>query len=254
MKDLQAGMKWREWVMRWDRMQERYLVARSERFAVIARLIRDTQTNPRVILDLGCGTGTLGLSLLKQLPRARVIGIDLDFTLLPLARARTRRFPKRAHFLQLDLRDGAWVDAAPHSVDAVVSATALHWLSKSQLKRLYHQISTLLKPGGIFLNADHAGSDSPRIQDSWTKHRAVVQHAQPTREADDWDGFWSAYLQCLGPKAQEARTRILGKWQGIESGLPLIWHFDELRRCGFSSVDCFWRHDCDAIYGGLKKE
>ena len=38
-----ATLDWQSWVDRWDRMQERYLVNRTERFQVIARLIRATQ-------------------------------------------------------------------------------------------------------------------------------------------------------------------------------------------------------------------
>ena len=253
MNGLPVNKKWREWVLRWDRMQERYLVARSDRFAVIAQVIRDTQKHPKVILDLGCGTGTLSLYLLKKIPNVHMVGIDVDPTLLPLARSRTFRFSDRTRFLQLDLRGKTWVDSVPVPVDAVVSATALHWLNEQQLKRLYHQVSALLKPGGVFLNADHVGSDCPLIQDLWDKQRQTVQKAQ-RHDADDWDGFWKAYLGSLGPKEQKARTRALGKWEGIEQGLPLAWHFDELRRCGFSSVDCFWRHACDAVYGGLKNK
>jgi hypothetical protein len=35
-------------------------------------------------------------------------------------------------------------------------------------------------------------------------------------------------------------------------GLPLAWHFDRLRESGFAQVDCLWRCDGDAIYGGIK--
>jgi hypothetical protein len=66
-------------------------------------------------------------------------------------------------------------------------------------------------------------------------------------EADDWDGFWDAYLHALG-----AAPRKAGGWEGgVEVGLPLAWHLDVLRACGFRAVDCFWRCDCDAIYGGV---
>jgi hypothetical protein len=55
--------------------------------------------------------------------------------------------------------------------------------------------------------------------------------------------------------AQRIDERLLGDWEGgIEDGLPLAWHLDALRASGFRSVDCFWRCDCDAIYGGIKGE
>jgi len=94
---------WQTWVSRWDRMQERYLVARSEHFDIIARLIADTQTPVRNIVDLGCGTGTLTVSLLEKFPLVHTYGLDLDPTLLPLAHARSSIFADRTHFLQADL-------------------------------------------------------------------------------------------------------------------------------------------------------
>ena len=62
---------WREWVARWDRMQARYLVGRAERFAVIARLVRETQGPAPRIVDLGCGPGSLSAALLDAL-RTRI--------------------------------------------------------------------------------------------------------------------------------------------------------------------------------------
>jgi hypothetical protein len=47
------------------------------------------------------------------------------------------------------------------------------------------------------------------------------------------------------------RRAIHGEWRGIEEGLPLAWHLDALRVAGLSAVECFWRHDCDAVYGGF---
>jgi len=52
-------------------MQERYLADRNERFAIIARLIADTQDAEPLILDLGCGTGSLMAALLEAIPGAK---------------------------------------------------------------------------------------------------------------------------------------------------------------------------------------
>ena len=35
----------------------------------------------------------------------------------------------------------------------------------------------------------------------------------------------------------------------VEEGLPLAWHLDTVREHGFAHVDCFWRSDCDAVFG-----
>ena len=52
--------------------------------------------------------------------------------------------------------------------------------------------------------------------------------------------------------ARAVRADALGKWTGIEPGLPLAWHFAALRRARFTALDCFWRSEADAIYGGIR--
>jgi SAM-dependent methyltransferase len=262
------NLDWPTWVARWDRMQARYLVKREERFDTIARLIEATQgTSPRV-LDLGCGTGSLMAAILDTIPDATAVGVDLDQTLLWLAEKRLVSYGDRAKALLADLRKSDWPNAltpfAPSPktgrggwgvrFSAIVSATALHWLSSAQLSALYMQIASLLQPGGIFLNADHAASNNSAIQSAWERQRKKMRaDEQPDATADDWDGFWKAYLAALGPEAQAEREHAIGDWQGVEEGLPLSWHFDHLQQAGFTAVDCFWRVDCDAIYGGVRE-
>ena len=293
---LPPGFDWQRWVERWDRMQARYLVKREERFALLARLVRGEATHREgkgpsaQVVDLGCGPGSLMEVMLDAMPRAEVWGIDFDPAALLLAWARLARYGERAHLALADLRSPTWTDGLrtlgrlPRGVDAVVSATALHWLKPGPLATLYGQIAALLRPGGLFLNADHVGSDYPPLQAAWERHRAEMRAAQHDGRNDEvdrnpvadknpvgaslgsadpadansgspepWDEFWTAYTAALGLDAAEEGARVLGGWDGgVEQGLSLAWHLDALREAGFGAVDCFWRCDCDAIYGGFK--
>jgi len=270
---LPPGFDWQHWVARWDQMQSYYLVQREERFALLARTVRGVAgPSPRVV-DLGCGPGSLMEAILDVLPQAEMWGIDFDPAALLLARARLARYgQQRVHVTLVDLRSPAWMDGLPNQVDAVISATALHWLKPGPLATLYRQIAALLRPGGVFLNADHVGSDWPPLQAGWERHRTEMRAAQDEGgtaanessvnaepgSPEPWDAFWASYLSALdadatGPRSTEADARVLGGWDGgVEEGLPLAWHLDALREAGFGAVDCFWRCDCDAIYGGIR--
>lgn len=248
--ELPPGADVSEWVGRWDRMQERFLVAREERFAELVRLVRAAVPAPRCVLDLGCGTGSVAAHVLEAIPEVQVVAVDVDPTLLALARARCRRFGTRARFLETDLREAGWAGALEMRPDAAVSATALHWLTADQLAALYARLARTLAPGGVFLNADHVASSIPGVQAAWEATRSAELEAWKWR-GEGWEAFWEAYLALLGPEARAARQVALGEVHGIEDGLPLAWHLDALRRAGFTGVDCFWRCDCDAIYGGL---
>jgi SAM-dependent methyltransferase len=248
---LPPNFDWQLWIDRWDRMQERYLVRRKERFTIIANLIQATQPAQCRILDLGCGPGSTIFHLLASLPESQVIGVELDPTGLALAKPRLEKFGVRTTLIQADLRNPDWYKDIPLPLNAVVSATALHWLRNQELESLYHQLAQLLTSGGIFINADHIPSKTPAIQQYWEKHREEMRQEEGYTNADDWDGFWKEYGKALGVDLAAIRQPFIGKWSGIE--MPLEWHFDKLRDSGFINLDCYWRNDCDAIYGGIKK-
>jgi ubiquinone/menaquinone biosynthesis C-methylase UbiE len=234
-------------------MQDRYIPARKERFETIVRLIADTQQKVSRVLDIGCGTGSLMLPILETFPSAEVCGIDFDPLLLALAERRLAKFGDRVRLIDADLRKQNWLSFLPTPFDAVVSATALHWFSSQQLCRLYKQFALILRPCGIFLNADHAGSPCERVQKDWETQSRRLARKYEKSSTDDWDGFWRAYGQALKVDIQKFRKKLIGHWVGSEQGMPLQWHFEKLRASGFEAIDCFWRLDYDAIYGGIRR-
>jgi hypothetical protein len=66
-----------EWMERWDRMQARYLPHRQQRFELMVGLVQATQDQPTVVVDLGCGTGSLIATCLARFPSAELYGVDL---------------------------------------------------------------------------------------------------------------------------------------------------------------------------------
>lgn len=95
---------------------------RSRPFAdLVARL---GATDPRHLVDLGCGPGPLTAGLAQRWPDARVLGVDSSPAMVESARA--HRGP-RISFLLADLRDvEAWRGDQP--LDVVVSNAALQWV------------------------------------------------------------------------------------------------------------------------------
>lgn len=244
---------WQAWIKRWDLMQDFYIPARKERFEIVVQLIADSQREVSRVLDVGCGTGSLMLPILQKFPAAEIWGIDFDATLLTLAERRLAKFGGSAKLVRADLRKKGWTDIVGGPFDAIVSATALHWFSPAQLAQLYKQFAGILKPGGIFLNADHAGSRCEGIQKDWQGQRNRYTRKYESSVSDDWDGFWRAYGKAIKVDIGKFRKELMGSWVGSEMGQPLEWHFEKLKASGFEAVDCFWRLEFDAIYGGIRK-
>lgn len=122
---------WNAWQESWDRQQEWYMPDREDRFRIMLDMVEAlTGTAPRV-LDLACGTGTITARLLARFPEATSTGVDLDPALLTIARG-TFEGDGRVTFVEADLKDPHWPERLPHdSYDAVLTATALHWLHKA---------------------------------------------------------------------------------------------------------------------------
>lgn len=102
----------------------------------------DIRPNSRV-LDIGCGTGRLGLLVAESLGAdGRLIGID------PLPEririACSKKAPANAHFQVGVGEDLGFLDC--ESIDVVFLSAVYHWLSNKD--RALREISRVLKPGG----------------------------------------------------------------------------------------------------------
>lgn len=102
----------------------------------------DAITGPApTVVDLACGTGTVTCRLLDRFPAARSIAVDVDSVLLTIASA-TFADDDRVRVVDADLRDPAWVEAVTEpQVDAVLTATALHWLPEKTVQRVYSDLA-----------------------------------------------------------------------------------------------------------------
>jgi trans-aconitate 2-methyltransferase len=126
----------------WD--PEQYLRYADERsrpfFDLMARVQADA---PQLVVDLGCGPGTLTRALAQRWPVAQVVGVDSSPEMIAAAAAPL--VPgDRLMYVCADLRD--WQpERAP---DLVVSNAALHWVPDHL--GLIEQFAGWVRPGGAF--------------------------------------------------------------------------------------------------------
>ena len=105
----------------WD--PERYLAYADERARPFVELLaRVAATDPRTVVDLGCGPGTLTGLLAERWPEAEVTGLDASPEMVAAARGRG----DGVAYDVADLRD--WAAAAGEPVDVLVSNATLQWV------------------------------------------------------------------------------------------------------------------------------
>lgn len=236
------------WQESWDRQQEAYLPDREHRIATMLDAVEAiTDTAPPTVLDLAGGTGTISLRTLHRFPGAEVTVLDQDPVLLALAAA---SLDGRARLVSADLGTPAWTAGLPHRrYDAVLTATALHWLAPSRLTALYAEIRNVLRPGGIVANADHMPDEGlPGLT------KRLLATAQGRREARyatgaalSWPDWWTrvAADERLAP-LYARREQIYPDKHGSEWTPPASWHLDALRTAGYSETGLLWRGATDA--------
>lgn len=236
------------WIARWDAQQTGYIADREERFAVIGdvvvRAVGDT-TRP-IVLDIGCGPGSLASRLAHRLPHAVLLGVDVDPLLLALGRT---RYGHRVHFIDADVTAAGWTDALSpvEVIDAAVSTTALHWVPPEQLATLYADLAALLRPGGMLVNGDHL-----RLAD-----RALAELAEAAEQGraeragvtgnEDWSTWWDAIATEPALAQLQARRVERGLGHNYGNQLSVDEHVAMLQAAGFTSIGPVWQSGTDHV-------
>ncbi|MGD0937687.1 MAG: class I SAM-dependent methyltransferase [Streptosporangiaceae bacterium] len=248
------------WIDRWERQQEVSLPDREERFTALIDAVADGtgQADPLVI-DLGCGPGSLSVRLLGRLPQATVVAVDADPVTLTLGRTAYAGRPG-LRFAELDLRTPGWAAAlgldAP--ADAAVSTTALHWLSEPQLRAVYAELATVLRPGGLLLDGDHLGADAAATPALAALERALLDRQESRRFPDGDDESWLGWWQAVSADPALARLAAERDRRSVDSGHHssspsslLATHVDALRAAGFTEIGTLWQRGADRLLCGV---
>ncbi|MER7695795.1 MULTISPECIES: class I SAM-dependent methyltransferase [unclassified Streptomyces] len=240
----------RTWVERWERQQERYAVDREERFTVIADVVEHTvvgRADP-LLLDLGCGPGSLAARLADRFPHAEIVAADMDPVLLELART---HHADAARYVDTVIGADGWADALPlgRPLDAAVSTTALHYLSEPVLLRTYRALASLLRPGGVLVNGDHFPPDAAACSGLTAHVGRRRSERTGGHEREDWQSWWDAAARDpeLADLLDERRRRHALQAGGGDEQVTVSRHAALLRRAGFAHVAPVWQFGDSAV-------
>jgi tRNA (cmo5U34)-methyltransferase len=178
------------------------------------------------VLDVGAGTGLMAAAVADAYPDARFELLDGSVEMLAEAQERLGQRVTRVHVQDMaaSLPDGPF--------DAVVSALAIHHLEDDQKRVLFGRVHDLLRPGGVFVNAEQVAAPTPELADLYRK-------------------AWAQMCRDLGASdaeiADALERRRHDRCADVES--QLAW----LRECGFSTADCIYKYWEDAVIVAVKE-
>ena len=212
-------------VWAYDEMIRRLIPGYEEMLAVAAG--EATRKSPRLVLDLGAGTGSLSKAMLlaNGLPTVELIDVDRD--MLQRAEARLAGFGPRVRFTL-----GSFLDPLP-SCGAVAASIALHHVRSLDTKRaLYRRIHAALEPGGTLVNADVAMAAEPSVSDA----------------------LWRAWIDHMGAHGidEESARRHFAQWSEEDTYFTLKEELAAVSAVGFDA-ECVWRHGPMSVVVGRKR-
>ena len=199
--------------------------------ALIAAVLADPR--PRMVLDVGCGTGTLVGQLAEADTRVRVVGIDGDEEVLALARAKVAELDERITGLgervtgsgervtgpgervrfSKGLAGALPIDDA--SVDVVIASLLLHHLAPESKLEALREIRRVLKPPGRLVIADWGRPHDPPMRAAFFVLQ-LLDGFPNTRE------HVAGRLPALVAQAGFARVSVEQRWRTMWGSLEMI--------------------------------
>jgi tRNA (cmo5U34)-methyltransferase len=201
----------------------RRLVPDFDRFyGTAADLVADLGLDRPEVLDLGAGTGLLSAAVLAAVPGARLTLLDGAAPMLAVARQRLGDVPTIVADLTDPLPEGPF--------DAVVSALAIHHLDDAGKRDLFARIRAVLRPGGVFVNAEQVCGPTPAHQ---ARYEAAHERDARALGADDaeWD---AAVVRMSHDRCATVEDQV-------------AW----LAAAGFDGVDVDFKRFRFAVYHGV---
>src|SRR5438445_6124447 len=190
--------------------------------ALVAALPFDSAASIKVI-DLGCGTGTVALGILRAFPNAYLTCLDLAENMIAMARTKLAAYP-HVRYVVGDFNDFSG------DYDAVVSSLALHHLSSDDAKRrFYRRVHDSLSPGGAFYNADVVLASCERLQDTYMRQ-------------------WREFMR-RSVSEKEIEEKWIPKYYAEDHPAKLNDQLQWLAEIGFVDVEVVWKQYNFAVYG-----
>ena len=189
--------------------------------AILETLIDYLPSQPETILELGCGSGALSLSLVKYAPDCNFTFVDASDEMIEITRTRLQEvFPdtvRRATFVTSRFEE---YSMGADQFDVVTSSISLHHVEDKGA--LFRRVRESIKSGGTFRFIDQLGGGTE------------ANHARM------WQGmldFERAPGNCTDAEIQG----LLDHAKAHDHHTPLATHFRLLQEAGFVGIDCVWR-------------
>ena len=200
---------------------------------------------PLSAVEIGTGSGWLSAAVLREFPKARILGLDGSPQMLKEAAQLLGQYAERAELRRFRLEDSSWLEGLPQEeeVRVFLSSLVLHHLDASGKQVLFRRLFDRLEPGGALLFADVMAPRTERARRhfaaTWQeeiRHRSVEIHGDGRAHEFFVRERWNIYEYPDPADKPSTLPEQLG------------W----MEEAGFEGVDVFWARAGHALLGGYK--
>lgn len=169
-------------------------------------------SRPRIVIDIGCGTGTLAAMLADTDPAVEVHGFDGDEAVLEQARTKAVLQADRVSF-ERALAGELPVESA--SADVVIASLLLHHLNPGAKLAALVEARRALRPGGCLVIADWGPAHDPLMRAGFLALQ-LLDGFENTRD------HAAGRLPSMIEEAGFSGVRIERRWRTIWGSLELV--------------------------------
>lgn len=196
--------------------EQRRLIPEYESFHRMPLSLVNLERTAPIVVDLGCGPGTMTARVLKRWPKAHCLLIDYNPDMIDAART---RFEDHGDFSYV-VDDFMLANLGWMRCDLVVSSLALHRQDPAEKRALFARVFDTLRPGGYFVLCDLVCGSTPASE------RAL---------AEAWRAYATERLEGRADADALLRPTPFDKPDTVED--QITW----LRKTGFTDVECAYR-------------
>ncbi|MDX1737471.1 MAG: class I SAM-dependent methyltransferase [Alphaproteobacteria bacterium] len=152
----------------YDQSRKKLIPCFEKFYGMPSYILKQLGLKPKRALDLGAGSGLLSMHILQDFGLEHLTLLDQSKPMLDLANKALSQYPEmQVQTTVCRLQALEVADYSTEKFDAVWSALAIHHLSATEKQELFSKIYAILKPGGIFINADQSLGKTGKIEETY---------------------------------------------------------------------------------------
>jgi tRNA (cmo5U34)-methyltransferase len=216
---------------------------REEIERTILDLIPAEPDEPFLGVEIGTGAGWLSAAVLREFPKARILGLDGSPEMLETAAKLLAPYGGRAELRRFRLEEPSWTEEVPQAARVFLSSLVLHHLDDSGKRDLFARLFDRLEPGGALLFADLVDPRTERAR----RHFAAAWEEEIRRRSEEIHSDGRAHEFFV-----RERWNIYNHPDPADKPSTLPEQLRWMEEAGFEGVDVFWARAGHALLGGYR--